>query len=76
MRLNKFLAQCGIASRRTCDQMIFDGRVAINDKTIYQPGYSVQLVTDIVSFDGETVKLPKSERTVILLNNLLVLLRQ
>ena len=43
--------------------MIFDGRVAINDKTIYQPGYS-----DIVSFDGETVKLPKSERTVILLN--------
>ncbi|MBL7052691.1 MAG: rRNA pseudouridine synthase [Candidatus Marinimicrobia bacterium] len=68
MRLNRYLAQCGIASRRACDQMIFDGRVTINDKTIYQPGYSVNLENDIVLFDGETVKLPQSKRAVILLN--------
>ena len=33
-RLNKYLAECGVASRRGADQVIADGRVKINGKTV------------------------------------------
>ena len=33
MRINKYLAECGVASRRNCDKMIEDGLVKVNGKT-------------------------------------------
>ncbi len=33
MRINKYLAECGVASRRACDKIVQDGRVTINGKT-------------------------------------------
>ena len=32
MRINKYLADCGVGSRRECDKLIADGLVKINDK--------------------------------------------
>ena len=32
MRLNKYLAHCGVASRRKCDQLIQDGKISINGR--------------------------------------------
>lgn len=32
MRINKFMAECGVASRRACDEMILEGRVKVNGK--------------------------------------------
>ena len=41
MRINKYIASCGITSRRKADQLILDGRVAVNDVIMREPGYDV-----------------------------------
>lgn len=56
MRLNKYLAQAGIGSRRACDRLIQEGRVAINGKIEFLPAYQVE-PTDVITFDGSVVRL-------------------
>ena len=41
IRLNKFIASCGIASRRAADELIKEGRVKVNGKVVTEPGISV-----------------------------------
>ncbi|MFB6357005.1 MAG: pseudouridine synthase [bacterium] len=53
MRLNKFLAHCGVASRRKSDDIIQQGRVRINGETVDEPGREVDPDTDTVEVDGE-----------------------
>ena len=55
MRINKFLAECGVASRRTADKLIEEKRVKINGKTV-KPAHEVK-VGDIVElgFNSGTV---------------------
>lgn len=60
MRLNKFLSTAGIASRRKCDDLIKEGRVAVNQKIIKEMGFDVNEKKDIVTFDGEKVESPSS----------------
>lgn len=63
MRLNKFLAACGVASRRKVDAYIEAGRVQVNGETVTD--FSTRITTtDIVSVDGEHVSLPK-QHTII-----------
>ncbi|MCL2811950.1 MAG: rRNA pseudouridine synthase [Clostridia bacterium] len=54
MRLNKYLAQCGVASRRRCDELIAAGLVAINGQTVREMGVRVA-EGDLVSVDGQAV---------------------
>ncbi len=56
MRLNKFLAQSGIASRRKCDELILNGKVKINGKVTKELGVDVNTQSDIVYFDGRRVR--------------------
>ena len=42
MRINKYIASCGITSRRKADQLILDGRVAVNGVIMREPGYNVK----------------------------------
>jgi pseudouridine synthase len=65
IRLNKYLAACGVDSRRGCDAMIFEGRVEINGHPCLQPGTQVK-DGDHVRIDGKRVTLRRS--TTILLN--------
>ena len=53
-RLNKFLAQCGIGSRRKCDELIQAGRVEINGSPCLNMGTRV-LPADHVRVDGKRV---------------------
>ena len=53
MRLNKFLAACGIASRRDCDKLIAEGRVCVNGKAAVL-GVDVS-DSDCVTVDGRQV---------------------
>jgi len=55
MRLNKYLAQAGIGSRRACDRFIQEGRVTVNDEIRIQPAYQVE-PADVVAFDGSPVQ--------------------
>jgi 23S rRNA pseudouridine2604 synthase len=54
LRLNKYIAECGICSRRDADKLIQSGRVTVNDIT----GQSGQKVTgsDVVRLDGKLLK--------------------
>ena len=42
IRLNKYLASCGVGSRRACDAMILDGDVVVNGQACLTPAYRVQ----------------------------------
>lgn len=66
MRLNKFLANCGVASRRKCDELIFNGKVKVNGEVVTHPGFNVDPENDKVEVEGEVVKLP--EKIYIALN--------
>ena len=56
VRLNKYLAQCGVASRRRCDELIAAGRVAVNGQTVREMGVRVA-EGDAVFVDGQAVRL-------------------
>jgi len=67
MRINKYLSQCGVASRRTADEMIFQGRVAVNGHVIAKPGVVIDEENDQVAVDGKPVGLVVTY-TYVLLN--------
>lgn len=54
-RLQKYLAECGIASRRKCEQLILDGKVKVNGKTIMELGVKVDPNKDVVEYNGKVV---------------------
>ena len=54
MRLNKFLASCGVAARRKCDTLIFEGHVTVNGELVTEPARQVT-ESDKVCLDGESV---------------------
>jgi 23S rRNA pseudouridine2605 synthase len=59
VRLNKFLAECGIASRRKAEEYITQGRVTINGKTVMDLATKIDEDTDTVALDGEKIKTMK-----------------
>ena len=64
MRLQKFMADCGVASRRACEQIISDGRVTVNGIPAVL-GMSVE-ESDDVRLDGKRLKL-QEKRVVLML---------
>lgn len=66
-RLQKYLAECGIASRRKCEEYILQGKVQVNGKTITELGVKVNTEKDKITFEGKNVK--QEERKVYILLN-------
>lgn len=66
MRLNKFIAQAGIASRRKADELTLQGNVKINGAVMKEPGYDVQ-EKDVVEVNGHVVK-QDAKKVYIMLN--------
>ena len=66
MRLQKYLAECGVASRRKCEQYILDGKVKVNGNIVTELGTKVNK-NDIVEFKKNKVKI-QDEKIYILLN--------
>lgn len=64
MRLNKYIANSGICSRRDADLYISSGNVVVNGKVITEMGYKVQ-ATDEVKFDGRLIRPDKPEYIVL-----------
>lgn len=55
MRINKYLAQCGIASRRKVEELILDGKVKVNGKVTRDLATDIK-DTDVVYYDNRPVK--------------------
>ncbi|MDR1068446.1 MAG: rRNA pseudouridine synthase [Clostridiales Family XIII bacterium] len=66
MRLNKYIAQTGVASRRKADEMVFAGRVRVNGAAVDSPGLDVT-DGDVVSVDGRDIR-PQTRLIYIALN--------
>ncbi|MBM71738.1 MAG: pseudouridine synthase [Crocinitomicaceae bacterium] len=64
MRLNRFVAQAGICSRREADVLIAAGVVSVNGEVITEMGYRVSL-TDKVQVEGDTIKA-ETKRYILL----------
>lgn len=65
-RLQKFLAQAGVSSRRQAEQLMREGRVRVNGQAIIEPGFKVDTEKDYVKVDGKTVR---QERMAYILMN-------
>ena len=63
MRLNKFLARSGVASRRRSDELIRMAMATVNNEIILDPAYNVK-ESDIIKFDGKLLKIDE-EKIVI-----------
>ena len=66
MRLNKYLAQCGVASRRGADDLIQRGTTLVNGTMVLDPAMSVS-DSDEIKYDGQIVK-PVKQRVIYILN--------
>ncbi|QOD60527.1 rRNA pseudouridine synthase [Polaribacter haliotis] len=64
IRLNKYIANSGICSRREADTYIEHGSVEVNGKLVTEMGYKVQ-ANDIVKFDGTSIT-PEQKKYVLL----------
>ena len=66
-RLQKYLAECGIASRRKCEELIEQGLVKVNGKVVTELGTKIDPEKDIVEYAGK--KVQKATRKVYILLN-------
>lgn len=68
MRLQKYLADCGIASRRKSEELILQGKVMVNGKIVNELGTKIDTENDEVKYLGKVVKSQNNEKIYILLN--------
>ena len=66
IRLQKVLANRGVASRRVAEQMIVEGRVRVNGLVVTELGRRIHPETDLVDVDGTAIQLDESKRYVSL----------
>ncbi|MBO4360268.1 MAG: rRNA pseudouridine synthase [Eubacteriaceae bacterium] len=67
MRINKYIALCGVASRRKADELIQKGAVSVNGARITEPGLDVDPERDIVTVRGKEIR-PQEEKVYYMLN--------
>lgn len=67
VRLQKFLAEAGIASRRKCEELILQGKVTVNNNIVTELGTKIDPDKDKVTYDGKIVE-KDNKKMYILLN--------
>ncbi len=65
VRLQKALANAGVASRRVAEQLIADGRVRVNGEVVTELGTRIDPGVDLVDVDGTAVQLDQTKRYVM-----------
>ena len=66
-RLQKVMAELGVASRRKCEELILQGRVKVNCETVSELGFKADKDIDSIEVDGRLL-VNKDERVYVLLN--------
>lgn len=67
IRLQKYLANAGIASRRKCEELILEGKIKVNGNIVTELGTKINPDIDEIKYDDKNVK-PEEELIYILLN--------
>lgn len=68
VRLNKLIADSGLASRRHADKMIEEGLVTVNGKRVYELGVKVDPQHDKILVDGKILRKPLSQKLYLIFN--------
>ena len=66
-RLQKYMARCGVDSRRKCEEIILSGRVKVNGQIVNELGIKVNEEKDVIEVDGKNVR-PEERKVYIALN--------
>jgi 23S rRNA pseudouridine2605 synthase len=61
VRLQRYLASCGLGSRRACEEFITMGRVMVDGKTVTELGTQIDPQTQRVALDGEKLKMERKK---------------
>ena len=61
MRLQKFLANAGIASRRKAEEYILEGKIKVNGQVVTELGTKINPDKDLVYYNNQIVSLPKKK---------------
>lgn len=65
IRLNKYIADCGIASRRHADELIAEGQVMVNGKKVYELGVKIDPSVDRITVKGKPLK-PLAQKVYVM----------
>jgi 23S rRNA pseudouridine2605 synthase len=65
-RLQKILSRAGLASRRSSERLMLEGRVTVNGKTVVELGTKADPSVDDIRVDGRRIKLPERHRYLLL----------
>lgn len=68
LRLQKYIADCGVTSRRKAEDLIVQGRVKLNGVVVTELGTKVNLGEDVVFVDGQTLSLDQVQKIYVVLN--------
>jgi 23S rRNA pseudouridine2605 synthase len=66
-RLQKYMASCGVASRRKCEEIILSGKVKVNGVLVSEVGTKVNPLEDVVEYEGKIIS--KEENKVYIMLN-------
>ena len=66
-RLQKYMARCGIASRRKCEEIILEGKIKVNGTVITEVGTKTNPEKDIVEYNNNIIKV-EEKKVYIMLN--------
>lgn len=66
-RLQKYLAECGIASRRKCEELIVQGHISVNGNIVTEMGLKIDPSVDTVAYNGKFV-ICNEKKVYIMLN--------
>ena len=68
IRLQKYIADCGVTSRRKAEELILKGKVKVNDRVVTELGTKVALEGDVVMVNGEIIDLLSVDHVYLALN--------
>lgn len=66
-RLQKYMARCGVASRRKCEEIILEGKIKVNDVVIKEVGTKINPEKDVVKYN-DTIITIEEKKVYIMLN--------
>lgn len=69
IRLQKYMADCGVASRRRCEEYISNGMTKVNGKIVTELGVKVNPSKDVIEYNGKRIENNKKNGNVYILLN-------
>ena len=60
MRINKYIATCGVASRRKCEELITNGQIKVNGKIVTNLATDINEKKDKVEFEGKVIEIGRA----------------